>query len=187
MKKPTVATLFAGGGGDSLGFTSAGFELVFANDNNPDACETLRTRFENGSGKKIVHKGNVEKISDNFASSPGSGHFGEMGIRKSQMQTQATQILTSMNTILKSVIQLLYDLREFKIRLSHYDAAKSQDPHKKQAAILALKQIWMDKVDMGARGGGSINQLSAGCVCQDKTCRTLMPELNNILLLTFIK
>ena len=62
MKKPTVATLFAGGGGDSLGFTVAGFDLVFANDNNPDACETLRTRFENGSEKKIVHKGNVEKI-----------------------------------------------------------------------------------------------------------------------------
>ena len=61
MKKPTVATLFAGGGGDSLGFTVAGFDLVFANDNNPDACETLRTRFENGSEKKIVHKGNVEK------------------------------------------------------------------------------------------------------------------------------
>ena len=60
--KPTVATLFAGGGGDSLGFTTAGFDLVFANDNNPDACDTLRSRFENGSGKTIVHKGNVEKI-----------------------------------------------------------------------------------------------------------------------------
>ena len=36
---PTVATLFAGGGGDTLGFVNAGFELVFANDNNPDACE----------------------------------------------------------------------------------------------------------------------------------------------------
>jgi len=64
MKKPTVATLFAGCGGDSLGFTDAGFDLVFANDNNPDACDTLRKRFENSSGKKIVHKGNVEKIND---------------------------------------------------------------------------------------------------------------------------
>ena len=62
MKKPTVATLFAGCGGDSLGFTNGGFELVFANDNNPDACETMKKRFENSSGKKIVHKGNVEKV-----------------------------------------------------------------------------------------------------------------------------
>ena len=34
LEKTNVATLFAGGGGDSLGFTSAGFDLVFANDNN---------------------------------------------------------------------------------------------------------------------------------------------------------
>tara|TARA_Y100000034_G_scaffold136943_1_gene217446 strand:- start:5040 stop:6563 length:1524 start_codon:yes stop_codon:yes gene_type:complete len=106
--------------------------------------------------------GKVEKLTDNFASSPGSGHFGEMGIRKSQMQTQATQLLTTMNTILKSVINLLYDLKEFQIRLTHYDAAKSQNPNKKQAALLSLKQIWMDKVDMGSRGAGSINQLSSG-------------------------
>jgi len=64
VKKPTVATLFAGCGGDSLGFTNGGFELVFANDNNPDACETMKKRFENSSGKKIIHKGNVEKVKD---------------------------------------------------------------------------------------------------------------------------
>ena len=59
--KPTVATLFAGCGGDTLGFVNAGFELVFANDNNPDACKTLQDRFEK-EGKKIIHKGNVEKL-----------------------------------------------------------------------------------------------------------------------------
>ena len=63
MKKPTVSTLFAGCGGDSLGFVNAGFELVFANDNNPDACETLRKRFEHNK-KKIIHKGNVQKIKE---------------------------------------------------------------------------------------------------------------------------
>jgi len=63
-KTLNVASLFAGCGGDSLGFTNAGFELVFANDNNPDACDTLRKRFENSSGKKIVYKKNVEKVED---------------------------------------------------------------------------------------------------------------------------
>lgn len=75
VKKPTVATLFAGGGGDSLGFTNAGFNLVFANDNNPDACDTLRNRFENGSGKTIVHKGNVEKVNDFGTSDVITGGF----------------------------------------------------------------------------------------------------------------
>ena len=106
--------------------------------------------------------GKVEKLIDNFASSAGSGHFGEMGIRKSQMQQQATQLLTTMNTILKSVIQVLYDLKEFQIRLMHYDNAKSTNLNKKESAMLALKQLWMDKVDMVQRGAGSINQLSAG-------------------------
>lgn len=57
-----VATLFAGCGGDSLGFVNAGFELVFANDNNLDACNTLRNRFERHTKKKIVHEGNIQKI-----------------------------------------------------------------------------------------------------------------------------
>jgi len=105
--------------------------------------------------------GKVEKLIDNFSSSPGSGHFGEMGMRKSQMQQQAAQLLTTMNQILKSVINLLYDLKEFQIRLSHYDNAKSSDTHKKEAGILALKQVWMDKVDI-QRGMGSINQMASG-------------------------
>jgi len=64
MTRPTVATLFAGCGGDSLGFVKVGFDLVFANDNNSDACDTLRDKFETKDGKKIVHQGNVKKIRD---------------------------------------------------------------------------------------------------------------------------
>ena len=74
VKKPTVSTLFAGCGGDSLGFVNAGFELVFANDNNPDACETLRKRFEYNK-KKIIHKGNVQKIKDFESSNVITGGF----------------------------------------------------------------------------------------------------------------
>lgn len=71
--KPTVTTLFAGGGGDTLGFVNAGFELVFANDNNPDACETLKKRFE--KNKKIIHKGNIKKINDFIPSNVITGGF----------------------------------------------------------------------------------------------------------------
>ena len=74
MTKPTVATLFAGCGGDSLGFVNSGFNLVYANDNNPDACDTLRNRFENGK-KKIVHKGNVQKIEEFVTANVITGGF----------------------------------------------------------------------------------------------------------------
>ena len=104
----------------------------------------------------------VEKIIDNFASSPGSGHFSELQGKASQMQQEASRVLGTVNNILKGVLNIIYDLKEFKIRLSHYDAAKSKDDNVKEAGILALKQIWMDRVDLAQRGQGSLNALSSG-------------------------
>jgi len=105
--------------------------------------------------------GKVEKIIDNFASSPGSGHFSELGLKRSQMQDQASKVMGTINSILRSALNLIYDLKEFKIRLSHYDAANSKDKGTKDVGILALKQIWMDKVDI-QRGQGSINAMASG-------------------------
>ncbi|MDP2925313.1 MAG: hypothetical protein Q8N99_03000 [Nanoarchaeota archaeon] len=104
---------------------------------------------------------NPEKLIDNFASSPGSGHFSELQGKASQMQQEASRVLGTVNNILKGVLNLIYDLKEFKIRLSHYEAANSSDKIKKETGILALKQIWMDKVDI-QRGQGSLNALSSG-------------------------
>ena len=74
MTKPTVSTLFAGCGGDTLGFVNAGFELVYANDNNPDACDTLRKRFEK-TKKEIIHKERIQKINEFKSSNVITGGF----------------------------------------------------------------------------------------------------------------
>lgn len=100
---------------------------------------------------------NPEKLIDNFSSTPGSGHFGEFGQRASTMQQQASQILGNINTVLRSVLNLLYDLRDFKIRLQSYDDLK--DKSKSDAAMLSLKQIWMDKVDI-QKGNSSIKAMA---------------------------
>ena len=42
MKKPTVVSLFSGCGGMDLGFINAGFDVVFAKDNNSYACEVYK-------------------------------------------------------------------------------------------------------------------------------------------------
>ncbi|NCN51906.1 hypothetical protein GW931_02750 [archaeon] len=101
----------------------------------------------------------VEKLVDNFVSSPGSGHFGEMGQRANIMQQNASKLLGDINTVLRSMITLIYDLREFKIRLEHYKKLKSDKQEEKDAAMLSLKQMWMDKVDIN-KGNSAIKVMS---------------------------
>ena len=100
-----------------------------------------------------------EKLYDSFSSSEGGGHFGDMGTRKSVMQQQGTKLLADINTVLRSVLNLIYDLREFKIKLQSYTDLNNKNKFKSEAALLSLKQVWMDKVDM-QKGAGSINQMA---------------------------
>ncbi len=105
----------------------------------------------------------VEKVTDNFVASPGSGHFSEMQGKATQMQQEASRTMGNVNTVLKSVLNLVYDLKEFRIRLKPYktytDEKASQE--EKYKALLSLKQIWLDNVDI-RKGRGSINALSSG-------------------------
>ncbi|HLC78538.1 MAG TPA: hypothetical protein VJH92_05420 [Candidatus Nanoarchaeia archaeon] len=100
-----------------------------------------------------------EKLIDNFSSSPGSGHFAELGQRATIMQQQGAKILADVNTVLRSVLNVIYDLKDFKIRLQSYNDLKSPKKERAEAALLSLKQIWMDKVDIN-KGGTSIKQLA---------------------------
>jgi len=102
---------------------------------------------------------NPKKLVDNFSSSPGSGHFAELGQRASIMQQQGTKLLGDINVVLRSVLNIVYDLKEFRIRLQSYDDLK--DNNKKDSAILSLKQIWMDKVDIN-KGNSSIKAMALG-------------------------
>lgn len=102
-----------------------------------------------------------EKLVDNFSSTPGSGHFAELGQRATIMQQQATKIMGDVNTVLKSVLNIIYDLKEFRIRLQHYDGLKSKKKEEQDAAVLSLKQIWMDKVDI-SKGNSSIKAMALG-------------------------
>jgi hypothetical protein len=100
-----------------------------------------------------------EKLVDTFVSSPGSGHFSELGQRATMMQQHGTKILGDVNTVLRSVLNIIYDLKEFKIRLQSYDDLKSKDKNTSDAARLSLKQIWMDKVD-ASKANSSIKAMA---------------------------
>ena len=104
---------------------------------------------------------NVTKTTEEFDASASSGFFGDIGSRASIMQDRAMKILGTINTVVRSMINLIYDLKEFEIRLMSYDDLHSDNPEKKKAGRLALKGVWMDQVDI-KKGRGSINALASG-------------------------
>jgi len=101
----------------------------------------------------------VEKFVDNFVSSAGSGHFSELMGKATKMQEEAMKVLGNVNTVIKSIVNIIYDLKEFEIRLSHYKSTHSANKEDQEVGLLALKQMWMDNVDV-KRGRGSINMLA---------------------------
>jgi hypothetical protein len=105
--------------------------------------------------------GDVQKLVDNFSSSPGSGHFSELSGKGTHMQQQASKTFADVGLVMRSVLNIIYDLKDFKIRLQSYDDLKLEDKSKVDGARQSLKQIWLDKVDM-QKGQGSIHAMSSG-------------------------
>lgn len=97
----------------------------------------------------------IDKVIDNFVSSPGSAHFAEMGQRATRMQEEAMKIFGTANQIIKSILNIIYDLKEFEMRLKSYEKFHSSDKSKREEGLLSLKQIWIDSVDV-KRGNSSI-------------------------------
>ncbi len=91
--------------------------------------------------------GESDKLIDNFVTSAGSAQFGEMGQRLTRMQDEAMKMMGTAGAIVKSILNIVYDLKEFKIRLSTYDDLKSDSFAKKNAIIFSLKQILLYQVD----------------------------------------
>lgn len=101
----------------------------------------------------------VSKGAEEFEASTGSAYFGEIGQRATLMQKQAAEYLGAINQVIKSIINLIYDLKEFEMRIKSYDDLKDPSEEIKKAASYSLKGIWMDQVDI-KKGKGSINMLA---------------------------
>ena len=114
--------------------------------------DTLNTEYKDM--KKI------NKLIDNFIASPGSGHFSEMGGKATRMQEEGMKILGAANQVIKSILSILYDLKEFKTRLSLYeDYNNAKTSEQKNSALLSLKQVWMDTVDT-KRGNTALKMMA---------------------------
>lgn len=102
----------------------------------------------------------VEKSWEKMGASVVSQFFSEMGSRRTILEKRGLEILGNVNTVIRSLINLLYDLREFDRRLEIYDKIHSENKDDAEAAEVTLKRVWMDEVDI-KKGNGSINAMSA--------------------------
>jgi len=100
-----------------------------------------------------------EKLVDSFTAAPGSSYFRDLGMRATKMQEEGMKILGLVAGVVKGIINLLYDLRNFDQRLGEYKKAGSKDLKEKAIGINALKQIWLNSVD-SLRGLGGLNNMA---------------------------
>ena len=103
----------------------------------------------------------AEKLIDNFSSTPGGPNFSESGMKSARMQEEASKMMQSIGLLTKSILNIIYDLKEFKMRLQVYDDLNSKNKNTIEAAKLSLKQLWLDKVDL-QKGQGSIHAMTTG-------------------------
>jgi len=104
-----------------------------------------------------------EKLVDNFVSATGGAYFSETGMKAVRMQEEASKIMANINAVVRSVLNIVHDLKDYTIRLQSYDDMNSKDKSKTEGARLSLKQIWMDKVDI-SKGNSSIKAMALGQV-----------------------
>ena len=101
----------------------------------------------------------VEKHKETMGASVVSQFFGEISSRKTVMEKRGMEIMVSINGVIRSIINLLYDLREFDRRLKVYAQLKSEDAKVVSKAEQILKRVWMDEVD-SKKGMASINSMA---------------------------
>ncbi len=101
----------------------------------------------------------VKKAADYFAASEGSFWYGDLGMRRSNMEKRAMELIATINAVIKSVLNLLWDLKEFEQRLKWYEKFQSKNQKEKDEADLALKAIYLTEVDI-KKGRAAINMLA---------------------------
>jgi hypothetical protein len=79
--------------------------------------------------------------------------------KRKNFEDRVMQLLGSINTVLKSLIAIIYELKELDRNLYLYDELKDTDKDKAEAAELALKRVFLDNVD-SRKGGASLSALS---------------------------
>ena len=106
MKKNTlkVLSLFAGAGGMDLGFKNAGYDIVWANDVDPDSVKTYKKNI----GDHIV-LGDIEKIKNNKIPANIDVVIGGFPCQGFSIANKSRHIDDSRNKLYKQMLRIIRD------------------------------------------------------------------------------
>lgn len=99
----------------------------------------------------------LTKIKDVYTASEASDFWGDLERRKQFQEEQAMKYLANIGGMMKSLFQMIHELRVLDERLDHY---KGREDNKIEDDI-ALKGIWIDRVEGGAQKPTSIYGMAA--------------------------
>ena len=99
----------------------------------------------------------LSKIQDTSFASVGSAQWGLIEQRKSIQQDKAAQFLGTIGGMTKSMLQIFKELKIIDERIKYYQDADAGN----EAAEIALKSLWIDLVEGGAKNPSSVLGLSA--------------------------
>ncbi len=101
--------------------------------------------------------GYIEKVKDVYTSGETSAYWGSVEQRRAAQIDKFQQLMANVGNMVKTLFQLLRELRIMDERLEYYERAyKNED-----AAEVALKSIWVDMVEGGIKNPGSVTGLAA--------------------------
>ena len=95
---------------------------------------------------------NIDKTIDVFAAAENSAFFGVTQQRIGLQQDKVSQFLATIGKMVKELFQLVRELRIIEERLKYYEDSMKGD----EAAEIALKGIWIDLVEGGAKNPASV-------------------------------
>ena len=94
----------------------------------------------------------IIKISDAFSASQSSSFFGATTARLGITQDRASGLLSQIGKLVKDLFQLVREIRVIKQKLEYYTNSYNGD----EPAEVALKGIWVDQVEGGAKNPASV-------------------------------
>lgn len=102
----------------------------------------------------------VEKLTDIFTASEHSSFYGAAQQRIGFHQEKVAQFLRGISDLVKGLFQITRELRIIDERAAYYEDAESSNPDIRDPAEIALKGLFIDFAEGGAKNPGSVYGLA---------------------------